>query len=418
MNESTCSIFFFGFLTVLSLPFFAVYFPQLTKEVIVGIDLGTTFSVLAVCIGGHVQVINHTDNSPLLPSYVYFASNGKPIVGHEAKELADKQPERVVYDAKRLIGRNFLDPTIQEDIKSYPFPVTASNENPPLPLINVLNPDGTALKFSPINISSMVLASLRDRFHTWMGVRVLLGWKLRSVTVSVPANFDNAQKYATLQAGYQAGFSSVQLVTEPVAAALAYRLNQQKGVSNVLVFDWGGGTLDVALLVLDREIFQVVTTAGNPHLGGEDVDRLLSEHIGKEIEAKFGAGALASKHSMSIIKKVAERLKIELSTKTVATINIPNVYKSKAYEITMTRQQFNLLTKSILDLIVKPVREVLLSSDTRTQDIGHVVLVGGSTRIPMVREMLAEEFPGVSLNYDIDPDQAVARGAALTRTCN
>jgi heat shock protein 5 len=410
-------LWFSGILLIASLPFINMYFPALTKQIVIGIDLGTTYSVVATCIGGEVHIIEQPDTgSRLLPSYVHFYEQGGRLVGQGAKDLASTHAANTVYDIKRIIGRNFDDPIVQSEIQTFPFAVVASGDSPPLPVIMV--PRNNPKPYYATNVSSFVLSTLKERLEKHFRIRYLLGWRVNTATISVPANFDIPQKLATLEAARQAGFKSVQLISEPAAAALAYRLDKTPGVTNVLVYDFGGGTLDVALLVLDREQFNVITTSGDPHLGGEDIDRRLLAHLFTLFEAQTGLDARHDDSASEKLKAAAEHIKVRLSSEDEASATVIDVHQGQNLEITLRRNFFEELCRDLFDRSLEPVRQVLINSEMRKEEVGHVVLVGGSSRIPKVRALLTDFFDGAELKTGLDADEAIARGAALTRKCS
>lgn len=396
-----------GLLAVLS-----SYIPALTREVVIGIDLGTTYSVVAVCVAGEVHVIQQDSGSNLLPSWVHFGLDGRRLVGQPAKDVGHLHPADTVYDAKRIIGRNFDDEIVQEELATFPFKVLPSDDSPPLPLMTVK--EAAPESYYPQNISSIVLKELKRKLEEHFRWRRLLGWKVKSATVSVPANFDVPQKLATLEAGWAAGFSTVQLIEEPAAAALAYRLHQQVGVTNVLVFDFGGGTLDVALLLLDKQRFIVVNTAGDPHLGGEDLDRLLLAELQTRVARETGLDAFAPR-TQEALRRAAEHLKVALSNQTAAEVEV--ALGDRQWTARLSKAELEAICADLFERAMVPVRTVLTDSEMDKTEIGNIVLVGGSSRIPKVRELLSAFFDGAKLNYDMNPDEAIARGATLTRTC-
>jgi molecular chaperone DnaK (HSP70) len=274
------------------------------------------------------------------------------------------------------------------------------------------------LQLYATNISSYVLGKLKQQLEDYFFWRQLMGWKIRAATISVPANFDVSQQLATLEAARQAGFNNVQLISEPAAAALAFRLHQRPGVRHVLVFDFGGGTLDVALLVLDQKTFSVMTSSGDPHLGGEDIDRCILKHFETEFQSQNGlALPPQSVEVQGSLRRHAESIKIELSNVTRVQRVLTSVYQGKSLKVDISRTQFEKFCGDLFDRAIAPVKEVLQVAGMSKEDIGDVVLVGGSSRIPRVRELLTDIFDGATLNTDINPDEAVARGATLTRTC-
>lgn len=435
-----------GVVLALGLPALSIIFPEMRREIVVGIDLGTTYSVIGVCHRGEVHIVDlgevgKTSSSYLMPSWVTFLPDGV-LVGQQAKDASVSHARDTLYDTKRLIGRAFADPVVQDELSTYPFEVLEETEAAesneyiePLASTPVLRvgEGASEQRVSPTRVATILLSEMKTRLEKWLYWRKRFGWSLKKATVSVPANFDAHQRLATLEAGRQAGLTTVQLITEPAAAALAYRLDKVKGVGYVVIFDFGGGTLDVALLLLDKDIFQVIATAGDPHLGGEDVDRALTEHFANvfkqqtslELPCQAHLSSAPSTHllqecaAMSTLRRAAESVKVQLSNQTEVSLKLPNLHAGKGLDLTMTRTELDVILAPLVARTLVPVQQVLTASGTALSEVSDLVLVGGSSRIPLIRESLKEFFAGFPTNirHDIDPDQAVARGATLTTVC-
>ena len=379
-----------------------------TDNTIIGIDLGTTYSAVAVWKDGHVEVIANNLGDRTTPSWVAFTDTER-LLGAAAKNQAGSNAENTVYDSKRLIGRSFDDPTIQSDLKHWPFKVRRGPNNKPLICVKYKGEDK---EFTAEEISAMVLTSMKETAETY------LGFPVKKAVVTVPAYFNDAQRRATKDAAIIAGLNIERIINEPTAAAIAYGLDKQDDTEkNVLIFDLGGGTFDVSLLTLDSGLFEVKATAGNGHLGGEDIDNHLVSWCLKEFKLKNKHvdidSMMKNKKTLSRLKTVCERAKRILSSSTTTAIEVESLYEGIDFKATLSRAKLEALCMDEFRKCLEPVEQVLRDAKMAKSNINDIVLVGGSTRIPKVREMLKEFFNGKEPKQDINPDEAVAYGAAI-----
>jgi len=369
----------------------------------IGIDLGTTFSCVAVHQNGSVEVIPNDQGNRTTPSYVAFTDEER-LIGDAAKNQAAMNPENTVFDAKRLIGRRFNDSDIQKDMKHWPFQVVQKDNNPQIRI----KYKGKYETFTPEQISSMVLTKMKETAEAYLGMNV------KKAVVTVPAYFNNAQKRATKDAGTIAGLDVLRIISEPTAAALAYGLDKKyKDERNVLIFDLGGGTFDVSVLTIDGEVFEVKATAGNTHLGGEDFDNRLVDHFVKDFKRRYKMDLSNSQRALRRLRTQCEKAKRALSSGSNAKVNIDALYEGVDYQGKINRAKFENLCGDLFNQCLDPVKKVLKDADLSKEEIHDVVLVGGSTRIPKIREILQKFFNGKQLCQGINPDEAVAFGAAL-----
>ena len=370
----------------------------------VGIDLGTTYSCVGVWRNGQVEIIANDQGNRTTPSYVAFSDNER-LVGEAAKNQAARNPENTIFDAKRLIGRRYNESVVQNDMKTWPFNVVAKDGDRPAIVANV---NGSKKSFYPEEISSMVLSKMKETAEAY------LGEKVTDVVVTVPAYFNDSQRQATKDAGRIAGLNVQRIINEPTAAAIAYGLNQNTDKEKaVLIFDLGGGTFDVSLLTIDEGVFEVKATAGDTHLGGEDFDSVLVQHFSKEFKRKTGKDVSTSQRALRRLRTQCERAKRTLSASTQAQIEIDSLLDGIDFNSTITRARFEALCQDYFKACLTPVEQVLRDSKLSKSDIDEVVLVGGSTRIPKIQSMLQNFFGGKELCKAINPDEAVAYGAAV-----
>ena len=371
--------------------------------VAVGIDLGTTFSCVGWWKDNRCEIIANDQGNRTTPSYVSFNSDER-IIGDGAKNQASVNPENTVFDAKRLIGRDFNDPTLQSDLKNFPFKVSEKNMKP---VINVTykNEEKT---YHPEEISSMVLTKMKEIAESYIGEDVT------DAVITVPAYFNDSQRQATKDAGTIAGLNVLRIINEPTAAAIAYGLdNHKEGEKNVLIFDLGGGTFDVSLLNIEDGIFEVKATAGDTHLGGEDFDNILVKHFTSEFKRKYQQDITQNKRSLRRLRTACEKAKRTLSSSTTASIEIDSLYEGIDFFTSITRAKFEMLCMSLFQKCMDPVQKVLKDSGVSKSSIDDIVLVGGSTRVPKIQELLTKFFNGKELSKSINPDEAVAYGASV-----
>lgn len=370
----------------------------------IGIDLGTTYSCVGVWQNGRAEIISNDQGNRTTPSYVAFTDTER-LIGDGAKNQATMNPVNTVHDAKRLIGRNFSDNHVQDDIKLWTFNVTDDGKNKPK--INVQHA-GEDKSFYAEEVSAMILGKMKETAEAFIGEKVT------DAVITVPAYFGDSQRQATKDAGAIAGLNVLRIINEPTAAAIAYGLdNKSSKEKNVLIFDCGGGTHDCTLLSIEDGIFEVKATAGDSHLGGEDFDNRMVEHFTKEFKRKYKKDIGDNKRSIRRLRTACERAKRVLSSSAQTTLEIDSLYDGIDFMTTLTRARFEEMCADIFQRTMDPINTVLLDAKISKSDVDEVILVGGSTRIPKIQKMLSDFFNGKELCKSINPDEAVAIGATI-----
>jgi len=375
----------------------------MAKKVAIGIDLGTTYSCVGVFQHGKVEIIANDQGNRTTPSYVAFTDTER-LIGDAAKNQVAMNPTNTIFDAKRLIGRKFNDSTVQSDMKHWPFKVVQLDGKPKLQ-VEYKCEEKT---FFAEEISSMVLTKMKETAEAF------LGHNISDAVVTVPAYFNDSQRQATKDAGVISGLNILRIINEPTAAAIAYGLDK-KGASeaNVLIFDLGGGTFDVSILTIEDGIFEVKATAGDTHLGGEDFDNRMVDHFVNEFKRKHKKDLSGNKRALRRLRTACERAKRTLSASAQANIEIDSLFEGIDFYTSITRARFEELCSDLFKGTLEPVEKSLRDAKMDKSGIHEIVLVGGSTRIPKIQKLLQDFFNGKELNKSINPDEAVAYGAAV-----
>jgi len=371
------------------------------ENICIGIDLGTTFSAVGYWNGDHCEIIQNKDGKNITPSWVSFTDN-EILVGDSAKSKASINPENTLFDIKRIIGKRYNDEQLQTDILSYPFHVFGDSSGGTTIKVQY---KGEQLLLKPEQVSAFVLSYLKEIAED------KIGKKVNQAVITVPAYFNNSQRESTKQAAKIANLDCIRIINEPTAACLCYGIDKLYTEANILVFDLGGGTFDVSILKVCNGIFEVLATSGNPHLGGEDFDNKILEYLLEDYKTKSGHEMRKTNKNLRKLKNIAEKAKCALSTSYdyLIEFDIDNFEYINEFK----RKQFEKICDDLFKLTLEPVVLALKDSKLNKNDINEIVLVGGSTRIPRVRELLSEYFNGKKLNMSVHPDEAVAIGATI-----
>lgn len=374
------------------------------KDICIGIDCGTTYSAVGIYHNGRVDIIANDQGNRTTPSYVAFTDTER-LVGDASKNQASMNPKNTVFDAKRLIGRKYSDPIVQADTRLWPFDVVKHEGDKPYIRVQY---KGESKDFAPEEISAMILGKMKDVAESY------LGKKVNSAVITVPAYFNDSQRQATKDAGVISGLEVKRIINEPTAAAIAYGLNKKgDGEKNVLIFDCGGGTFDVSLLNIDDGIFEVRATAGDTHLGGQDFDNRMVAHFCEEFKRKYKVDLRENPRALRRLRTACERAKRTLSTATQAAVEIDALHDGEDFYTKITRARFEELCNDLFRSTMEPVQRVLRDAGMDKRSVDEIVLVGGSTRIPKIQQLLSNFFHGKELCKSINPDEAVAYGAAV-----
>jgi len=370
---------------------------------VIGIDLGTTYSCVGVFKHGKVEIIANDQGNRITPSYVAWTDEGERLIGDSAKNQATINPENTVFDVKRLIGRKFSDKSVQADKKLFPYKIVSKDDKPYVEV----KLDGKNRQFAPEEVSAMILTKMKEIAEAYLGKAV------QHAVVTVPAYFNDAQRQATKDAGTISGMSVQRIINEPTAAAIAYGLDKKGGEKNILVFDLGGGTFDVTLLTIDNGVFEVLATNGDTHLGGEDFDQRVMQYFIKMLKKRDNLDISGDKRALQKLRREVERVKRTLSSQHQARLEIEGLIDGTDFSETLTRARFEELNLDLFKKTLGPVQKVLEDSDMSKSEVDEIVLVGGSTRIPKVQTLLKDFFDGKEPSRGVNPDEAVAYGAAV-----
>mmetsp|Transcript_20543 Transcript_20543/g.40695 ORF Transcript_20543/g.40695 Transcript_20543/m.40695 type:complete len:670 (-) Transcript_20543:189-2198(-) len=369
---------------------------------VIGIDLGTTYSCVGVYKDGRVQIIANDQGNRITPSYVAFTDEER-LIGDAAKNQASINPENTIFDVKRLIGRNFKDKDVQHDKKLFPFALIDKSSKPYIQV----ELKGEKKAFAPEEISAMVLTKMKEVAEAF------LSKEIKNAVITVPAYFNDAQRQATKDAGTISGLNVLRIINEPTAAAIAYGLDKKAKEKNILVYDLGGGTFDVSILTIDEGVFEVLSTNGDTHLGGEDFDQRIMDHFLQLIKKKHKKDLKGDKRALAKLRREIEKAKRSLSSVHQVKVEIESLIDGEDFSETLTRARFEELNQDLFRKTLKPVGQVLKDASLKKGDIHEIVLVGGSTRIPKVQQLIKDFFNGKEPNRGINPDEAVAYGAAV-----
>ncbi|CAI4922385.1 CRE_HP_G0146650.mRNA.1.CDS.1 [Saccharomyces cerevisiae] len=369
---------------------------------VIGIDLGTTYSCVAVMKNGKTEILANEQGNRITPSYVAFTDDER-LIGDAAKNQVAANPQNTIFDIKRLIGLKYNDRSVQKDIKHLPFNVVNKDGKPAVEV----SVKGEKKVFTPEEISGMILGKMKQIAEDYLGTKVT------HAVVTVPAYFNDAQRQATKDAGTIAGLNVLRIVNEPTAAAIAYGLDKSDKEHQIIVYDLGGGTFDVSLLSIENGVFEVQATSGDTHLGGEDFDYKIVRQLIKAFKKKHGIDVSDNNKALAKLKREAEKAKRALSSQMSTRIEIDSFVDGIDLSETLTRAKFEELNLDLFKKTLKPVEKVLQDSGLEKKDVDDIVLVGGSTRIPKIQQLLESYFDGKKASKGINPDEAVAYGAAV-----
>jgi len=368
---------------------------------VIGIDLGTTYSCVGIYKNGQVEIIPNDQGNRITPSYVAFTDTER-LIGEAAKHQATVSPTQTLFDVKRLIGRKFKDPTVQKDKKLLPYTIANRDGKPALEVLI----KGETKTLSPEEVSAMVLQKMKETAEAY------LGRKVGHAVVTVPAYFNDAQRQSTRDAGQISGLNVLRIINEPTAAAIAYGMDK-KVEKNILVYDLGGGTFDVSLLTIDGGVFEVVSTNGDTHLGGEDFDQKVMAYFVDVFKKKTGKDITSDKRALQKLRREVEKGKRALSSTMQTKLEIEGILDGTDFAETLTRAKFEELNAGLFKKTMGPVKTVLEDADLKKDQVDEIVLVGGSTRIPKIQSLIRDYFDGKEPNRGVNPDEAVAYGAAI-----
>ena len=369
----------------------------------IGIDLGTTYSAVGIFRNGKTEIIANDQGNRTMPSYVAFTENER-LIGESAKNQCGQNPINTVFDAKRLIGRKFNDEVVQNNLKYFPFNIVSGDGDKPKISVNYLNEEKS---FHPEEISAMILTKMKETAESY------LGEKVTDAVITVPAYFNDSQRQATKDAGIIAGLNVLRIINEPTAAALAYGIDKKVDEHNILIVDVGGGTADFSVLNIDDGVFEVKATRGDSFLGGEDFDNCLVNHFVQEFKRKNKKDISDKKRALRRLRTACERAKRTLSSSANAAIEIDSLFEGIDFYSNITRAKFEQLCEHLFKKCMGPIEKVMLDAKLSKGEIHEIVMVGGTTRIPKFQNMISNYFNGKELNKSINPDEAVAYGAAI-----
>ncbi|XP_052297858.1 heat shock 70 kDa protein BIP3-like [Citrus sinensis] len=373
-----------------------------TTNAVIGIDMGTTYSRVGLYRDGHVEIIANDQGNRFTPSWIAFTDTER-LIGEAAKNQAALDPERTIFDVNRLIGKRFDDAEVQRDIKFLPYKIVNKDGKPYIQV----KVKGETKVFCPEEISAMILQKMKETAETFLGM------KIKNAVLTVPGIYSDAQKQATKDAGIIAGLNVAQIINEPAAAAIAHGLDKKGGEKNILVFDLGGGTFDVSILTLDNGMFKVLASSGDTHLGGEDFDHRVMDYFIKLIKKKYSKDVRKDKKALGKLRKECERAKRALSGQQQARVEIESLFDGVDFSEPLTRARFEELNLDLFKKVMRPVKKALEDTGLKKTDIHEIVLVGGSTQIPRIQQLLKNFFDGKEPSKGINPDEAIARGAAV-----